>query len=395
MSSLILRFVLSICIIFSPVAFGDSAFPVTPTLQPKAPTVASNTYLLIDYHSGQVLAEKNSELQVEPASLTKMMTMYVVDNELRSGKLKLEDQILISKNAWKTSGSRMFVQVDTTVSVDELIKGVIIQSGNDASVALAEHIAGSEQAFADLMNSYAQMLGMKNSHFTNVTGLPDPEHITTAKDMSILATAMIKNFPETYKLYSQKEFVYNGIKQINRNQLLWRNAAVDGIKTGFTDAAGYCLVASATAEHMRLIAVVMGAKSSGQRSDEANKLLTWGLKFYETNLVQHAKATFQDTKIWMGKSKKLEVGFNDDLFITSPRGSYKKYSASVNLPAMLKAPVKRGQVIGSYVVQDQQGQTLLEVPLVALKDVPKGNVYQRSRDYVKLNIKSLFNKASS
>lgn len=395
MISIFSRLALPLLILISSAVMGDSTFPVTPTVQPKAPTLGANAYLLIDYHSGQVLAEKNIDLVVEPASLTKMMSMYVIDHELQSGKLKLDDQILISKNAWLATGSRMFVKVDTRVSVDELIKGIIIQSGNDASIALAEHIAGSEESFADLMNSYAQMLGMKNTHFVNATGLPHKEHVTTARDMAILAKAIIKNFPETYKIYSHKEFVYNNIKQINRNQLLWRNNAVDGIKTGFTDSAGYCLVASGAVEHMRLIAVVMGSKSTSMRTEEANKLLTWGFKFYETNLVQNAGNQLQEAKIWMGKDQKLALGFKNDLFITSTRGSYKKYNAIVQIPDMIKAPVTEGQKIGTYVVQDQHNQTILEVPIVALKDVPKGNLYQRARDYVKLSFKSLFNKFTS
>jgi D-alanyl-D-alanine carboxypeptidase (penicillin-binding protein 5/6) len=395
MASVFSRLILAICIVFSPLAFADNPFPVTPVVHPKAPTAAANAYLLIDYHSGQVLAENNSELKVEPASLTKMMTMYVIDNEIRSGKLRLDEEIQISKTAWQAPGSRMFVKVDTKVPVSELIKGIIIQSGNDASIAMAEHIAGSEQAFADLMNGYAQMIGMKDSHFMNATGLPDPNHYTTAKDLAILAKAMIKNFPETYKLYSEKEFIYNNIKQVNRNQLLWRNSAVDGIKTGHTDAAGYCLVASGTVDHMRLIAVILGAKSAGQRTEEANKLLTWGFKFYETNLVQRANTKLQEAKIWKGKKQKLEVGFIDDLFITSTRGSYKKYAANIKMQEELVAPIQRGQVVGTYVVQDQHNQPILEIPIVALQDVGKGNIYQRGRDYIKLGIKKMLGKITS
>ncbi len=389
------RFISSVFLIlitFSSIAFGESTTPSPVMMLPKAPTIAANAFLLIDYNSGQILAEKNSDLVVEPASLTKMMTMYIVDNELKSGKLKLTDQILISKNAWQAPGSRMFVQVDTTVPVEELIKGVIIQSGNDSSTALAEHIAGSEQTFAELMNGYAQALGMKNSHFVNATGLPDPMHVTTAKDMSILARAIIHNFPHTYQIYSQKEFVYNGIRQYNRNQLLWRNQIVDGIKTGHTDSAGYCLVASGKSKEMRLIAVVMGAGSDKSRTEEANKLLTWGFRFYEANVVQRAGVKFQSAKVLMGKDKTLDIGFADDLIITTPNGSYKNYTAQVKIPIGTKAPIKKGDVIGSYVVQDQNQQVILEQPLVALKDVAKGNIYQRSRDYIKLKVTKLFTK---
>ena len=318
MRSILLKLTL-LLVTTSPLAIADTITPQTPSLLPRPPAIATNAYLLVDYNSNTIIAEKNSTLLVEPASLTKMMTMYIVDSEIKAGKLKLDQPILISKNAWQATGSRMFLNVDTRVTVEELIKGVIIQSGNDASVALAEHIAGSEQSFADLMNSYAQMLGMKDSHFVNATGMPDKEHVTTAKDMAILARAIIKNFPETYKIYAQKEFVYNGIHQQNRNQLLWRNPIVDGIKTGHTDNAGYCLVASGKVADMRLIAVVMGAKSDKSRTEEANKLLTWGFRFYESNLVRQANVKLQDVKVWMGKDKKLDIGFAEDLYITAPQ----------------------------------------------------------------------------
>jgi len=384
-----------IMIIFSPVVVGDTATPTMPSVLPKSPTVAANAFILVDYDSGKVLAENNCDVQVEPASLTKMMAMYVVDHEIKVGKLKLSDQILISKNAWQAPGSRMFVQVGTTVGVEDLIKGVIIQSGNDASVALAEHIAGSEQSFADMMNAYAKSLGMEHSHFVNTTGLPDKSHVTTARDLSILARAMIKNFPETYRIYSQKEFVYNGIKQHNRNQLLWRNPAVDGIKTGFTDNAGYCLVASGKVNNMRLIAVVLGSKSPSVRTAEANKLLTWGFRFYETNLVQLAGTKLQETKVWMGKSKHLDVGFNEDLYLTSSQGQYKNYTATVTLTPFLKAPIKKGDVVGTYLIQDKHNNTIIERPIVALSDIEKGNFLQRTRDYISLNIKAFMTKITS
>lgn len=382
-------------VILSGATVANATNNPTPTLLPKSPTIAANAFLLIDANSQQVLAEKNSELLVEPASLTKMMTMYIVDSEIKAGKLSLDTPILVSKNAWQAPGSRMFLNVDTTVPVSELIKGVIIQSGNDSSIALAEHIAGSEQSFAELMNSYAQMLGMKNSHFMNATGLPDPQHITTAKDMAILARAIVRNFPETYKIYSQKEFVYNGIHQHNRNRLLWRNSVVDGIKTGHTDNAGYCLVASGKIENMRLIAIVMGARSDKDRTEEANKLLTWGFRFYETNLIQKADVALQNSRVWMGNSKRVAVGFSEDLYITSAQGSYKKYTATINMPSMLKAPLAQGDIVGTYVIQDEHNQTIVEKPIVALKAVPKGNVLQRGRDFVRLNIKSVVNRFKS
>lgn len=377
----------------SSVVVGKPTTFTAPSLLPTPPSIAANAYLLVDFNSGQVVAENNSDLSVEPASLTKMMTMYIIDNEIKAGKLKLDDQILVSNNAWQASGSRMFLNVNSRVSVEELIKGIIIQSGNDASVAMAEHIAGSEQSFADLMNRYAQMLGMNNSHFENATGLPNANHVTTARDMAILAKALIKNFPETYKIYAQKEFVFNGIRQYNRNQLLWRNGSVDGIKTGHTDNAGFCLVASAKSPRdMRLIAIIMGAKSEKARTEEANKLLTWGFRFYETNLVHQAAVKVQDAKIWMGADRTLDVGFEDDLYVTAPQGNFKQYTTSVNLIGMIKAPITQGDVVGTYVVQDENAKIILEQPIVALKTIRKGNVFQRGFDFVKLNIDSIVNK---
>lgn len=380
---------------FSSSAFALSQIPTAPVLAPQTPVINAKSYLLIDANSDKVLAEKNSEMKVEPASLTKMLTVYIIDNEIKAGKIKLTNEVLISKNAWQTTGTKMFVKVDTKVAVGDLIKGIIIQSGNDASIAMAEHIAGSEEAFAQLMNSYAQALGMHNSHFENATGLPSPNHITTAKDMAILASALIKDFPDTYKIYAEKEFTHNDIRQTNRNLLLWRNPQVDGIKTGHTDNAGYCLVASARdADDMRLISVVMGTKSDHARTEESNKLLNFGFRFYETHLVQKGGEPLQVSKIWMGRRRNLAVGFEDDLYITTVRGSYKKYNATVNVLSLLKAPITKGDVVGTYVIQDGNKQTVIEKPVVALSTIPKGNILQRGRDYVKLNVKSIFDKFS-
>lgn len=365
----------------------------TPSVAPTPPTVAASAYLLLDFNSNKVLAEKNSTVVVEPASLTKIMTMYIIDSEIRAGKIKTSDEVIISKNAWKATGTRMFVQVGSAVKVEDLIKGIIIQSGNDASIAMAEHIAGSEQVFADLMNQYAKLLGMQNSHFVNATGLPDKDHVTTAQDMAILARAIIKNFPDTYKLYSEKEFTHNGIKQVNRNKLLWRNSLVDGIKTGHTDNAGYCLVASAKDNNnMRLISVVMGTKSDGARTEEANKLLNWGFRFYETHLVRKQGDALQEASIWGGTQKNLPIGFEDDVYITTVHGDYKKYTATTNILSMIKAPLKKGDIVGTYTVQNSSREVILEKPIVALVTVPKGNTWQRGRDYVSLKVKALYAK---
>lgn len=386
---------LTLLLIFISCAAGSKPTPTLPTVAPKPPTISSNAYLLIDYHSDQILAEKNSDLVVEPASLTKMMTMYILDSEIKAGKLSHDSEILVSSTAWKAPGSRMFLNPNTKVKVSELMQGIIIQSGNDASVAVAEHIAGSEEAFAELMNSYAKMLGMKDTHFMNATGLPDKEHVTTARDMAILAKAIIKNFPDTYKVYSQKEFFYNDIKQYNRNRLLWRNEHVDGIKTGFTDSAGYCLVASGKFDHMRLIAVVMGAKSEKIRTEEANKLLGWGSRFYETSLVHSGGVAMKDVPVLMGSQQNVAIGFENDLCVTTPAGAYKKYSAVTKIKDSLKAPIKKGAVVGSYIVRDENNKVVMRQPIVALQSVEKGNIWQRGRDYVKINVKSVFNRFTS
>ncbi len=386
---------LSLCLLaFSPVAASKESNIPVPNLAPKSPTVLAKAYLLIDGNSDKVLAEKNSEAVVEPASLTKMMTMYIVDNEMKSGNLKLTDEVVISKRAWQAPGSRMFLNVGDKVKVEDLVKGVIIQSGNDASVALAEHIAGSEEAFADLMNQYSHMLGMQNTHYMNASGLPDKTHYTTAQDMAILARAIVKNFPETYKLYSQKEFTYNGITQINRNQLLWRNNAVDGIKTGHSETAGYCLVASGVEDDMRLIAIVMGAKTERARTEETNKLLAWGFRFYETHLVLKGGDSLQSTPVWMGKQNALTVGLAEDLYVTTPRGVYKKYTVVANVLGFIKAPIRQGDVVGNYVVLDENNNTVVEHPIVALTNIPQGNIWQRGKDYVTLNVKSIFARFS-
>lgn len=368
----------------------------TPSIAPTPPAIAANAYLLIDCNSNKVLAEKNSQLQIEPASLTKMMTIYIVDSEIKSGKIKLSDDVTISKNAWKAPGTRMFVQVGTQVKVEDLIKGVVIDSGNDASIALAEHIAGSEQVFADLMNRYAKMLGMHNSHFVNATGLPDKEHVTTAEDLAILARAIIKNFPESYKIYAEKEFTFNGIRQTNRNLLLWRNSLVDGIKTGHTDNAGYCLVASGIdSNNMRLISIVLGTKSDSARTEEANKLLSWGFRFYESNLVLKQGDALQEAKVYMGKKKRVRIGFDEDLYITTVQGDYKKYTATTNIATLLQAPLKKGQVVGTYTIQNANKEVVFEKPIIALQDMPEGNIIKRARDYVSLNVKAIYQKYGS
>lgn len=359
------------------------AAAAAPMPVPKAPEVGARSYLLIDYHSGQVLAEKDSHSPVEPASITKMMAVYVVFKELRKGALSLDDQVTISERAWRMPGSRMFIEVGTRVSVKELLKGVIIQSGNDATVALAEHIAGSEATFAEYMNKYAADLGLENSHFMNSTGLPDPEHYMSAADIARVARAMIREFPEYYEWYSEKSYTYNEITQNNRNKLLWRDASVDGIKTGHTEAAGYCLVTSAQREGMRLISVVLGTSSEEARADASQSLLNYGFRFFETHKLYDAGAKLVDARIWKGSGETLPLGVEQDLYLTIPRGRYDDLQANVQRAPRIIAPVAAGESQGSLVI-NLDGDTLTEVPLVALESVDEGSFWQRTVDEVML-----------
>ncbi len=357
-----------------------------PPLVPTPPKVDARAYLLQDYHSGRILAEKRSDERMEPASLTKMMTAYVVEQELRLGNIKLSDKVRISEKAWRMPGSRMFVEVGSYVTVEELLKGVIIQSGNDASVALAEYVAGSEEAFVSLMNSYAQALGMTGTHYVNSTGLPHPDHYTTARDLAILATAIIRDFPEHYAIYAEKEYTYNGIRQYNRNKLLWQDPSVDGIKTGHTESAGYCLVASAKRGDMRLISVVLGADSENKRASESQKLLTYGFRFFETHKLYSAGEPLTEVRIWKGAKEKLALGLAEDLWVTVPRGHYKDLQAEMRLPPQIIAPVNEGQVIGAaniYLGKDKE-RPWARRDLVALESVPEGSLWQIISDEVLL-----------
>ncbi|MGE5153683.1 MAG: D-alanyl-D-alanine carboxypeptidase family protein [Bdellovibrio bacteriovorus] len=348
---------------------------------PSAPQIAAKGYLLVDFSTGKELAAANADERLEPASLTKIMSAYVVYRALAEGRVNLSDQVLISENAWRTGGSKMFVEVGKQVGMEDLLKGMIIQSGNDASVALAEHVAGSEQTFAELMNAHAKRLGMANSHFTNATGLPDPEHYTTARDMALVTAALIREFPQYYVWDGTKEFEYNGIKQQNRNRLLWRDSTVDGVKTGFTQNAGYCLVASAKREGMRLISVVLGASGPEARAQASLELLNYGFRFYESHRLYPADKAVENLRIWKGDVQELPVGPARDVVATIPRGRYEQLSARLEKAADLQAPIAKGARIGDIVV-DLKDQELLRVPLVALQDVGEGSLWQRARDTV-------------
>ncbi|MEJ1335398.1 MAG: D-alanyl-D-alanine carboxypeptidase family protein, partial [Candidatus Sedimenticola sp. (ex Thyasira tokunagai)] len=321
--------------------------------------------------------------RMEPASLTKIMTAYVVLRELKEGNIKLAEEVLVSKKAWRTPGSRMFIEVNKKVSLENLLKGMIIQSGNDASVALAEHIAGSEDSFAGLMNEHARRLGMSNTHFINSNGLPAEDHYTTARDIAKAATATIREFPEYYKWYAVKDFTFNKIKQHNRNKLLWRDETVDGLKTGHTDAAGYCLVASAKRDNMRLISVVMGTKSENSRAKESQALLNYGFRFFETHRLYNAGDKLSQVRTWKGDKEQLGLGLNRDLFITIPRKQYKNLKASMSINPQITAPVGKGEVMGKVNVA-LNGENVAEAPLIALESVAKGGIWQLARDSVLL-----------
>ncbi|MGZ5602081.1 MAG: D-alanyl-D-alanine carboxypeptidase family protein [Methylobacter sp.] len=346
---------------------------------PAAPTIAASGYILMNYNTGKVLAENNADVKLAPASLTKIMSVYVVFREIANGHLHLDDLVTISQKAWETPGSRMFIEVGNQVKVEDLLKGVIIQSGNDASVALAEHIAGDESTFANMMNQHAERLGMKNSHFEDSNGLPVDNHYTTARDLAILTQALIKEFPDYYRWFSQKEFTFNNIVQHNRNQLLSRDETVDGVKTGFTDAAGYCLVASALRNDMRLISVVMGASSPNARANENQNLLNYGFRFFEAHKLYQGKTSLAEARIWKGDTKNIPLGLAEDLYATIPRGHYNDLKAVINIDKKITAPVKEGTKVGTINVT-LKNDVIANKDLIALKTVEQGNIIQRLYD---------------
>ena len=358
---------------------ANSALAAMPV--PAPPDVAANNYLLVDFASGKVLAEKNADEKIEPASITKMMTAYVVYKELDAGRLSLDDMVDISEKAWRMGGSRMYLEVNTSVSVQELLKGLIIQSGNDASVALAEHVAGTEDAFVQLMNQYAAELGMKDTNFVNSTGWPDKQHLMTARDIAVLASAIIREFPERYAWYSEKEYTYNNIKQYNRNKLLWRDESVDGFKTGHTESAGYCLVASALRSDMRLISVVLGTDSKKARASVSQAILNYGFRFYESHTLYDEGEVLSRPRVWGGEYETLTVGLSDDLAVTITRGAYDKLDATMDIDKNIEAPVEEGQQVGVVKVM-LDGELLRSVPLVALESVNEGGILQKAKDYV-------------
>ncbi|HBX56629.1 D-alanyl-D-alanine carboxypeptidase family protein [Pseudomonas sp. UBA2684] len=378
------RLFLSLLLLTAPVAWANQV------MIPSPPQLAAKSYVLMDAASGKVLVENNGDQRLPPASLTKLMTAYIATLEIRKGQIGEQDLVTVSEKAWRTGGSRMFIQVGTQVSVSDLLHGIIIQSGNDASVALAEHIAGSEEAFADMMNAAAERLGMSNSHFMNATGLPDPEHYSSAHDMAILARAIINEDPEHYAIYSQKEFFWNNIKQPNRNLLLWRDKTVDGLKTGHTEEAGFCLVSSAVRDGARMITSVFGTVSEQARAAETQKLLTYGFRFFETRTFYQKGAELAQAQVWKGAARQLKAGLANDLTLTLPKGQLDKLQAGMTLNPQLIAPIAQGDVIGKVEVK-LGDEVVHSADLVALETVEEGGFFRRVWDSIRLFFYGLFN----
>jgi D-alanyl-D-alanine carboxypeptidase (penicillin-binding protein 5/6) len=353
---------------------------------PGAPALKADSFYLIDFDSGRVLAEKNADKKVDPASITKLMTAYLVDKAIEAGDISLEEMVTISDKAWRMKGSKMFVEVGKEVSVETLLKGLIIQSGNDATVALAEHIAGTESAFAGYMNHEAKLLGMVNTQFKNATGWPAEGHYSTAKDIALLAIAAIRDYPESYSHYKEREFTFNNIRQYNRNRLLWRDESVDGVKTGHTEAAGYCLVSSAKRDGMRLISVLLGATSDKGRTRHSQSLLNYGFRFYETHKLYTAGEVLKTSPVWYGDQDQVSMGVAQDIHITIPRGRYQSLHAAMDIESEILAPIKSGQLLGMVTVE-LEGEQLVSEKIIAIHAVNEGGLLDWAMDSIKLMFK--------
>jgi serine-type D-Ala-D-Ala carboxypeptidase (penicillin-binding protein 5/6) len=379
----------------SPVPTPDKPKASVPSVPvPPPPQFKARAWVLMDYHSGRLLASSNPDKREIPASLTKLMNAYVVGAELAAGKIHWDDQVFVSTHAWKkggagTDGSTSFLKVHSKVPLDDLLKGMLVQSGNDAAIALAEHVGGSEQGFASLMNAYAQHLGLSGSHFSDASGYPVPDHYMTARDVATLTRALIRDFPRVYAIAKIKHFKWNGINQGNRNLLLWRDPSVDGAKTGHTAEAGYCLDASAVRDGFRLIAVVMGTPSEQARADDAEALLNYGFRFFNHHTLYKAGKALATPRLWKGQADSLPIGVAEDVGVTVKRGDYGKLKAAVELPDTLVAPFKKGQQVGTLKVT-LDGKTLLTRPLVALQDAPEGGFFKRLWDSISLWFHHLF-----
>jgi D-alanyl-D-alanine carboxypeptidase (penicillin-binding protein 5/6) len=373
-----------------PLALALSLAPALAQVPvPAPPSIDTSSHILLDFHSGTELAAESADDRVEPASITKLMTSYVVFTEIERGNLSLDDEVLISEKAWRTPGSRMFVEVGSRVPVETLLQGIIIQSGNDASVALAEHIGGSEEVFASMMNEQARQLGMVNTNYVNSTGLPDPDQYTSARDSARLAKALIEDFPAYYGWYSQREFTYADIRQHNRNRLLWRDPSVDGLKTGHTESAGYCLVTSANRDGMRLISVVMGTDSEEERATASQALLNYGFRFFETYQLYDRGDTLRTEPIWKGEVDEVPLGVDEALFVTIPRGRYDALEARIELSGTLVAPLLEGEPVGELVVELDEAEVLRQ-PLKVQQTVNPAGFFGRTADSIRLWFGGLF-----
>ena len=374
-----IRLFCSIVLLVSP------SLAMAQVIIPRAPDIAANSYVLLDAQTGQILVEENADEPLPPASLTKIMTAYIAIEEIINGNLELTDQVHISEKAWRMEGSKMFVDVNSQVSVEDLLRGIIIQSGNDASVAISEHIAGSEEAFADMMNQYSEVLGMKDSFFMNASGLDTELYHNTmsARDLSIIATATIQRHRQFYPMYAEREFTYNNIRQGNRNTLLFRDRNVDGMKTGWTDAAGYCLVASAERDGMRLISVVMGTSSEEARAIETQKLLTYGFRYYETHKLYDAGQVLASVPVYSGVSDSVELAIEDEVYVTVPRGASDSMTATVDVDEVIQAPIKKSQAMGTVNVMlgDEQ---VFSGGVVAAQAVEEGGMIKQFADWINL-----------
>lgn len=352
-----------------------------PVIIPKAPSLNAKGYVLMDANSGTIIAEKNMHKRMPPASLTKLMTLYVTSQALSQGQISLDSKVRISKKAWKTGGSRMFLKVGSEATVRQLISGIIVASGNDSCVALSQFVGGNESTFVDMMNQTAQQLGMKNTHFYDSTGLPNPNHYTTPYDLALLTRALINNFPQDYSWYKQKWITYNGIKQPNRNRLLWRDNSVDGLKTGHTKAAGYCLISSAKRDGMRLISVVMGTPTDAARANDSQALLNWGFRFYQTHELYKAHTALAMPRVYFAATKTTPLGLAQPLYVTIPTGTYAQLKPKVHIKETLEAPIHAGSTYGTLTITLNK-KVIAQEPLVALQSDPKGGFFSRMWDHV-------------
>jgi len=367
------------------VSFTALAAPADLPMAPP-PQLAAKAWLLLDMQSGQSLVEHNADRRIEPASLTKLMSAYLTFSALRQGRIKLTDTVPVSEKAWQAEGSRMFIEPNKPVIVADLLRGMIVQSGNDATIALAEAVGGSESGFVSMMNKEAQRLGMSNTHFVNATGLPDPQHYTTARDLARLAAAIVRDFPDYYPLYSIKEYTYNGITQANRNRLLWTDPTVDGMKTGHTQNAGYCLIASSHRGPRRLLSVVLGADSDSARAMESQRLLNYGFQFFDSVRLYAKNQTVANLKVWKGTSNTIKTGFTRDIYLSLPRGQAKDIKATMTTRQPLLAPLVAGQQVGT-VTLTLNNKPLAQYPLLALESVGVANMFGRAWDSLRLLFK--------